>query len=192
MIETLITLAILSLNFAIVMWFKNRIALVSSVMIINLLIILLCSISISDYQNLKELIIAIIIYSITILILISNTSHIDQIKSDKSKKLLSPLAKKANYLAIVMLTLLLSYGGFYLANNIEEQSLRSDDKQIEKMTQPAAPIESPEGAKPEETKESKLKNNVLFHRSTDAILIIVGVMVTLLLSSKYRNRESNI
>ena len=82
-VESFIILAILSLNFGVIIWFKNRIVMVASVMLINLIIILLCTISISDYQILKELIIAVVIYSITILTLISNTTHIDQISANK-------------------------------------------------------------------------------------------------------------
>src|SRR3989338_9081966 len=120
--EILIILAILSLNFAVIVWFKNRIVVVASVMIANLIIILLYSTIIWDYQILQELIIATIFYSITILVLISNSSHIDQINSDNLKKIKSNLNKKISYSLIFIITFTLSCGVFYLSKNIKEKS----------------------------------------------------------------------
>ncbi len=187
--EILIILAILSLNFAVIVWFKNRIVVVASVMIANLIIILLYSTIIWDYQILQELIIATIFYSITILVLISNSSHIDQINSDNLKKTKSSFNKKISYSLIFIVTFTLSCGVFYLSKNIKEKSNHSwKIEQLENPTQ-TSPNQEIVQIKIE---QKKLKNNVLFRRSTDAILIMVGVIVILLLSSKYRNRESNI
>lgn len=193
-VESLIILAILSLNFAVIVWFKNRIVVVASVMIANLIIILLYSTIISDYQILQELIIATIFYSITILILISNTSHIDQINSDNLPKVSLFLSKKINYSLIFIFTFALSCGVFYLSKDIKEQTNHNRNWQIEQLTNQVNPdqIKNPENNAVIESKEKKLTHNVLFRRSTDAILIMVGVIIILLLSSKYRNRESNI
>ncbi|MES2677126.1 MAG: hypothetical protein V4612_02265 [Pseudomonadota bacterium] len=182
-VESLIILAILSLNFGVIIWLKNRIAVVSSVMLINLIIILLCAISIADYQILKELIIAITIYSITILTLISNTNHIDQISSNKPL-----IGGKFNRHLILIITLMISCSVFYLSQSIKQQSTYTATSQLEKIigTNKEAPISA---AKSE---QKNLKNNVLFKRSTDAILIIVGVMAIMLLGSKYRGVESKI
>jgi magnesium-transporting ATPase (P-type) len=187
--EILIILAILSLNFAVIVWFKNRIVVVASVMIANLIIILLYSTIIWDYQILQELIIATIFYSITILVLISNSSHIDQIDSDNLKKIKSSFNKKISYSLIFIVTFTLSCGVFYLSKNIKEKSNHS--WKIEQLENPTQTSPNQEIAQIQ-IEQKKLKNNVLFRRSTDAILIMVGVIVILLLSSKYRNRESNI
>ncbi len=194
LIELLIILAILSLNFAVIVWFKNRIVVVASVMIANLIIILLYSTIISDYQSLQELIIATIFYSITILILISNSKHIDQINSDNLKKIRSSLNNKINYSLIFIVTFALSCGVFYLSKDIKEQSNHNEKWQIEQLANPdnSGQIKDNGNNIAAENSEKKLKNNVLFRRSTDAILIMVGVITILLLSSKYRNRESNI
>ncbi len=189
--EILIILAILSLNFAVIVWFKNRIVVVTSVMIANLIIILLYSIIISDYQSLQELIIATIFYSITILVLISNSSHIDQINSGNLKKIKSGLNKKLSYSLIFIITFTLSCGVFYLSKNIKEQSNHNQNWQIEQLTN-LNQIKANQKDIQIDIGQKKLGNNVLFRRSTDAILIMVGVIIILLLSSKYRNRESNI
>jgi hypothetical protein len=181
--EALIILAILLLNFAIVAYFKNKIAVVSSVMVGNLIIILLYSATISDHQILQELILAIILYSVTILVLIYNTSHIDQINSrnTKFKKI-----NKANVGFVFIITTVLSFGGFYLISNIKDQSNKTNKivnyqgRKILKM--PDTQIE---------LKQNNAKS-ILFKKSTDAILIIVWVMTILLLSSKYRDYESDI
>ena len=182
-VESFIILAILSLNFGVIIWFKNRIVMVASVMLINLIIILLCAISISDYQILKELIIAIVIYSITILTLISNTTHIDQISANKPL-----IGGKFKHHQIIIITITISCCVFYLSQSITEQSSAAPNLQLEKIigTNNKAPdIEA-------KSDQKNLKNNVLFKRSTDAILIIVGVMAIMLLGSKYRGVESKI
>ncbi len=181
--EILIILAILSLNFAIIIWFKNRIAVVSSVMLINLIVILLCTISIAKYQILKELIIAVTIYSITILTLISNTNHIDQINVDKPKT-----QKKLPYKLILIITLIISCGVFYLSQSIKQQSSYTSELGIEKIIWSTGNAQ----VSANDSDQRNLKNNVLFKRSTDAILIIVGVMTIMLLGNKYRGLESKI
>jgi magnesium-transporting ATPase (P-type) len=189
--EILIILAILLLNFAVIVWLKNRIVVVASVMIANLIIILLYSTIIWDYQILQELIIATIFYSITILVLISNSSHIDQIDSDNLKRIRSSLNKKVNYSLIFLITFAISCGIFYLSINIKEQpKINQQNLQIE---QPGSlSIDPNQNTTQINSQQTKLKNNALFKRSTDAILIMAGVIVILLLSSKYKNRESNI
>ena len=77
---------------------------------------------------------------------------------------------------------------FYLSQSITEQSSAAPNLQLEKIigTNNKAPdIEA-------KSDQKNLKNNVLFKRSTDAILIIVGVMAIMLLGSKYRGVESKI
>lgn len=189
--ELLIILAILFLNFAIIIMLSNRIVVVASVMIVNLIIILFYSIIIADYQNLKELIIATVVYSITILALISNTNHIDQISENITKS-----KSKIIILFAIIMALTISCGGFYLMKNIRDllpkSSVLRDQFGNIVVTNNTPPVLDNAMNNPANSEQPKLKNNVLFKRSTDAILIIVGVMTILLLSSKYRNRESNI
>jgi hypothetical protein len=164
---------------------------VASVMIINLIIILLYSIIIANYQNLKELIIATVIYSITILTLISNTNHIDQISKSSSYF----KSKIAIYLVFIF-ALIVSSGGFYLIKNIDKilpRKTSSSQLTLEKiMNKPQSLANNNNINQNLDAEQKEIKNNVLFKRSTDAILIIVGIMTVLLLSSKYRNQESNI
>lgn len=183
--ELLTILVILFLNFAIVVLFRNRIVVVASVMIANLVTILFYSMIIADYQNLKELIIATIIYSLTILALISSTNHIDQVRETHQNKIISCL--------IVVIALTIGGSGFYLLKNVsnslpDNNVSRSDVARNDVASEFAASSEVSDG----NTDRQKLKNSILFKHSTDAILIIVGVMTFLLLGSKYRNRESNI
>lgn len=173
--EVLITITILLLNFAIIALLRNKIVIVASVMISNLITILFYSLIISDNQILKELIIATTIYCITILTLISNSHHIDKIREYSAKKSPSKI--------IISFIFLVSFGasccGFYLIKHINFK------QQIDVKTTTNTTMSITQA-------KQDLKNNVLFKRSTDAILIVVGIMTILLLSSKYRNRESNI
>ncbi len=191
--ESLIILTILSLNFGIIIWFKNRIALLSSVMVINLTIILLCIIRIDEYQILKELIIAIVIYSITVLSLIVIGDNLSQDNENKFKiRFLSK--KKLIFIAVIAV----SCGSFYLVKDIKIESLNEAEINEEKIIETIIteePILTDTGTEnviiPTEIVPQNTKKNIPFKRSTDAILIIVGVMTALLLASKYSNRESN-
>ena len=178
-VEMIIILAILLLNLVTIVCLKNKIAVVSAVMISNLMIILLYVKIISDYHNLQELILSTIIYSAAILVLIFNTSHINQANSKHQK---SQNFNKNSYGLLFILTIALSFGGFYLIDNIKNQP------QITKQ------INNNVANQHLELNNIKIetRGNVLFKRSTDAVLIIVGAMLVLLLGSKYHNRESNI
>ena len=192
-VEILIIVAILSLNFAVILWFRNRIALVASTMIANLIIILLCSTIISDHQNLQELIIGTIFYSITLLALISNANHIDQINS--SKKIVVNLNSKISYGILIITVLAISSTIFLVGKNTKIISgvYTKDYGSIShQIPSPEIPKEKSENENIDSKNNQKLQNNVLFRRSTDAILIMVGAIAILLLSSKYLNRESNI
>ena len=150
--ELLIILVILFLNFAIVILFRNRIIVVASVMIANLVMILFYSMIIADYQSLKELIIATIIYSITILTLISNTTHIDKINETHQNKIIGYL--------IIIIALTIGSGGFYLLKNVGSLLPNNNVHQdVLDSTNNAAP--SPEVAS-DNADHQKLKNSILF------------------------------
>jgi len=181
--EILIILAVLSLNFAVIIWLKNRIAVVCSIMLVNLIIVLLGALSILEYQIFKELVIAIVIYSITIITLISNTNHIDQISTNNP-----PIIKKFNHNLILITTLIISCGLFYLSQSIKQIAIHEPNLQLEKIVG----LVSNEPNIEAKSDQNNLKNNVLFKRSADVILIIVGIMTIMLLGSKYRGLDSNI
>ncbi|MFT5702772.1 MAG: hypothetical protein ACI9TO_000122 [Rickettsiales bacterium] len=185
--EILITLAILLLNFAIVIWFKNKTSLISSVILMNLLIILLCALSVNNYQILKEIIIAVVIYSITILALISNANKTPEAENDLPRKN-QLFSKKFSRVLIFICVFAISAEVFYLSLNIKPKLLSNDSGlQIERI----AEIRSNEIVI-KDSARNNLKNNVLVKRSTDAVLIIVGIMTIMFLASKYRCRETNI
>jgi len=183
-LEMLIILAILLLNFVIISYFSNKTAVVSSVMITNLMIILLYSTIISDHKSLQELIIATILYSVTTLIITSNTSNTYQMNS---KNLQFNNLNKINYVLLFILIIALSVGSFYLINNIKNQP--NTIEQIVNNNQIDQHLEL-ENSKTQPKRKNE--GNVLFKRSADAILIMVGAMTILFLSSKYRNYKSNI
>lgn len=190
--EILITLAILLLNFAIVIWFKNKTSLISSVILMNLLIILLCALSVNNYQILKEIIIAVVIYSITILALISNANKTPEAENDLPRKN-QLFSKKFSRVLIFICVFAISAEVFYLSLNIKPKLLSNDsDLQIERIVGGSiAEIRSNEIVI-KDSARNNLKNNVLVKRSTDAVLIIVGIMTIMFLASKYRCRETNI
>ena len=75
-----------------------------------------------------------------------------------------------------------------MSQSIIQQSSVTPNLQLEKVI--GTNNKTPEFG--EKSDQKNLKNNVLFKRSTDAILIIVGVMAIMLLGSKYRGVESKI
>ncbi len=189
--EALIVLAIISLNFTAIICFKNKIVVIAALMIANLTMILLYSTIIADYQILQELIIATVFYALTTLILISNAGFIigvnQKTSSNKPKFNKSILISRLKYLFIAVITVFIGLGSFYLASN--NQFHYQTKRQIKKLNINNIGLEGTNLGQDLESKVStnqkSLEKNILFKRSTDAILIMVGAVLTILLYSNF-------
>ena len=200
--KMLIILAILSLNFATLIFLKNKIASFASVAIVNLLIVLCCVINIDNYQILKSLIVAIVVYSTTILTVIYNANQDDQttinlptkLKDLLARKLPKKLTEKLGYGLVFVVIFTISCGVFCFVQNSEHRTQRSNNLQLEKILQPTNLLIGTSMGVPadlvlldQNNHQLRLQNNVLLKGCTDAILIIVGVTTSILLTRKIKS-----
>ena len=74
------------INFLIIFIIKTRTTIVTALIISHLIIVLFFSMSISNYNSYKEIVLALIIYSMVILFLVSNYNSINLNQNQPSKK----------------------------------------------------------------------------------------------------------
>jgi hypothetical protein len=174
LLETLIIVAILSLNFATMFRFRSPISLIISTIFTSLAIIFLCVINIYDPQILKSLIITILIYSSVIIALISS-ANIEQENIPISKN-------KLRCGLILICVLAISWGVFYVGKNINDNFVSKNDNKLERIMGIVDSVRIVE----ENTGKRNLENNVFLKNSTDAVLLIVGLMMVVLLAGRSR------
>jgi uncharacterized membrane protein len=174
--ETLIIVAILLLNFATLIWLKNTIFLTFQTILTSLAIILFCVINISDFEILQNIIIAMIIFSGAILALFLGKNSDDGTHIFKNK-----LHLGLSFLVI----LAISSGIFYLSLQIKNQPAPENEMKLEEIMQIVGSVGVVEG----KLQNSNLKNNVILKNSTDAILIICGLMMVILLTGKHHRHR---
>lgn len=207
--ELIIILALL-INLLTLVVVKNKTSMIIGIIISNLLIILSYNLLILDQKTLKELIIANIIYSIIILVLAFNTKNNNPTKIDDSNNKKNKLSQSLAIL-IFLFAIAISSMCFYLTKNLnqlssslnvkiaEKESLKQNSTSIannspnylatnvaDKTNQKESKIEQLKDLY-NENERKKLKNNILFNRSTDAIIIIVGIITALLFNYRYQN-----
>lgn len=216
---TLLTFIII--NFLILFAVKTRTTTVTSLIIAHLVAVLFFSLSISNYNSFKEIVLALIVYSMVILFLISNYNPIylvnkEEVKTKHSK--ISLLIFSLMGLAFVSVFL----GLFLITKNIPEITEivydKKSTKQVEVIKNPMILPSHPAhiavkkfylGKKFEdnwsdkadndlemnEKKKARLKDklsdNFLLKRSSDVILIIVAISTSLLLLGS-KKTETNL
>ena len=204
-------LAFIAINFLILFAIKTRTTIVTGLIIAHLIAVLFFSLSISNYNSFKEIVLALIIYSMVILFLVSNYNPIylagneaTKIKRSKLWLLFIPLA------CVIVTTVFLSL--FFIAKDLPEISKTVLDKQTTKQNEilqnpmilPSHPVHIAvkkfylgrkfEGEWTDTTYvalemndrkrarlKDKLSDNFLLKRSSDVILIIVAISTSLLL-----------
>ena len=204
-------LAFIVINFLILFLVRNRTTTITSLIIAHLVAVLFFSISISNYNLFKEIVLALIIYSMVILFLISNYNPI-YLGEDKSSKIKPPrigkLALIFGFFSVAAIFVLL----FFLTKNLSTISDSIRDKNFAKQNElalnpmilPSHPVhiavkkfyldknfedewsdKTYIALEMNERKRARLKDklsdNFLFKRSSDMILLIVAVSTGLLL-----------
>lgn len=215
---TLITFIII--NFLILFAVKTRTTTVTSLIIAHLVAVLFFSLSISNYNSFKEIVLALIIYSMVILFLISNYNPIYLANKEKVKNKYSKVTWVIfPLMGLVVVTIFFAL--FLITKNIPEiteiVNERKLSRQIEVVKNPMILPSHPAhiavkkfylGKKFEdnwsekvekdieinEKKKARLKDklsdNFLLKRSSDVILIIVAMSTSLLLLGG-KKTESN-
>jgi hypothetical protein len=206
---TLLTFNVI--NFLILFVIKTRTTIVTSLIIAHLIAVLFFSLSISNYNSFKEVVLALIIYSMVILFLVSNYNPIYLAGNEVNKN--KELRIKMFFVPMMCLIVLMLFCSlFFVAENIAQIS---EDVRERKMVKQEEVVKNPMilpshavhiavkkfylGKKFEEEwsdktyaelemnerkrarLKDKLSDNFLLKRSSDVILIIVAVSTSLLL-----------
>ncbi len=204
-------LAFVVINFLILFTIKTRTTIVTGLIISHLVAVLFFSLSISNYNSFKEIVLALIVYSMVILFLVSNYNPI-YLLGNEANKIKSRRQLFFFIAAIIVVISVTFFALFSVAKNIEKISEIIVEKKIIKqeevlknpMILPQHPVHIAVkkfyfGKKFEEEwsdktyielemnerkrarLKDKLSDNFLLKRSSDVILIIVAMSTSLLL-----------
>lgn len=201
-------LAFIVINFLILFVVKTRTTTVISLIIAHLIAVLFFSLSISNYDSFKEIVLGLIIYSMVTLFLVSNYNpiHLDG-EEDDNKNLRMKIMTVCMACIIVFIVFILT---FWIAKNIasvnasviaKKAAIRQAETKLNVPKNLAATtlllsqkpqskwikerLESPEiSHRKKERLRRSLADNFLLKRSSDVILIIVALSVVLMLLRK--------
>lgn len=156
---------------------KTRTSTIAALILAHLTLILFFSLTITNYNSFKEIVLTLIAYLMTVLFLITNY---DSIKKINHKSLqIKPsgyikICASFVFFIIFSCTLYLTNSAFYSMKNIRnnQETLASID--------PTPPSSEPSERKKTRLKK-KLSENFLLKRSSDVILIIVATTSIILL-----------
>jgi hypothetical protein len=209
-------LAFIAINLLILFFVRTRTTTIISLIIAHLTTVVFFSLSISNYNSFKEIVLSLIIYSMVILFLISGNNPIHQ-TDDKGNKIKDskPSLMVASCVSFIFLTIFLLI--FLMVKNLPQvaEFVRDEkfSKQNEIMQNPIAEAFHSEHLTTEnfypdqkiaEKKDfkseisdrkkarlkDKLSDNFLLKRSSDVILIIAAIIANLLLLSGKKMEDS--
>lgn len=176
--KSLTVLVFVLINLSILFFVKTRTSLVISVIIAHLVAVLFFSISIANYNSFREITLALIVYSMVILFLISNYGLI-VVETEKKSKRRNIIFNTIIYLVAIIAFYLV----FLVIENIDkarDQSVISDGIDAVEVVDNNKNYEAMKHAQ----MRDKLLDNFLFKRSSDVILITVAAGIVMLLLSK--------
>lgn len=181
-------LVFIIINFSILLRVKQRISVLIAIIIAHLFAIIFFSISTVNYIALKEMVLALVVYSMVILFLVASYDF-EGVAADKVVKnkwtILFFGAGISLLLALFFAMFFLSESLPKIAKKIHEQKVVTRDENV------ATAASSASGAitvaeinqKKRARLKDKLSDSFLFKRSSDVILIIVAASTTLLLAT---------
>jgi len=208
---TLLTFIVI--NFLILFVAKTRTTTIISLIIAHLVAVLFFSLSISNYNSFKEIVLALIIYSMVILFLISNYNPV-AFGEEKNRKIDRSASSIIFYSIVSLAALVIFFSLFLIAKNVPQIAESIRDKKFHQQNEvmqnpmilPSHPVhiavkkfylgkefeedwsdKTSVALELNERKKARLKDklsdNFLLKRSSDVILIIVAVSTSLLLLS---------
>ena len=203
-------LAFITINFLILFFVKTRTTTVISLIIAHLIVVLFLSLSISNYDSFKEVVLGLIIYSMVTLFLVSNYNpihlglvHLDGDGKNLRVRIFTILLSFSIVLVVFGLTFWITknisvVGESVTAKKMENQRLEikpskpdhiaatklllSNKPQAEWIKQETR-IAEVSGIRRERL-QRRLADNFLLKRSSDVILIIVALGIFLMLLRK--------
>lgn len=210
----------ITINFLILFTIKTRTTIVTALIISHLIAVLFFSISISNYNSFKEIVLALIIFSMVILFLVSNYNPIYLAEVSTNKIKCSKLW--LFFIPPIFVTIATTFFAlFFITKDLPEISKIVSDKQIANQNEilqnpmilPSHPVHIAVkkfylGKKFEDgwsdktyvdleindrkraRLKDKLSDNFLLKRSSDVILLIVAVSTSLLLLGTKRTENN--
>jgi hypothetical protein len=134
-------------------------------------------INISDLKILQTIITAILIYSAAIIAVVSAADFEQENPPFFKDKLRCGL--------IFLFILAISSGIFYVGQDIKNNFVAKNDNKLEKIMG----IVDSAGIVEENLDQRNLENKIFLKNSTDATLLIVGLMMAILLAGRIRSRS---
>jgi hypothetical protein len=212
-------LVFIIVNLLIIFTVKTRTTIVTSLIIAHLIVVLFFSLSISNYTSFKEIVLALIVYSMVILFLISNYNPI-YLAEDNSVKAKTKKQKAALYAAVSLIVVTVFISLFSVIKEINPISEVISNKKLAKqekvftrpMLLPSHPVHiavkkfyfgkkfEDQWANRDQSEveinqrkkaqlKDKLSDNFLLKRSSDVILLIVAVTTSMLLLGIKKNQS---
>lgn len=186
-------LIFITINFLIIFVVKTRTTTVISLIIAHLIAIMFLSLAISNYNSFKEIVLALVVYSMVILFLISNYNPIYLTKNEeKAKPSLEAISM------IILISLAVFFASFSIIKNMPKIVDNIKNNQVKLVASEEITLEEGDENKNitiNEGKKTRLHNklleNSLFKRSSDVILIITIIISALLLLSPKKIKSNS-
>ena len=180
----ILILAILFINLTLVFIIKSEVTSVIAILTANLIFTVLIYLGISDPVKSKELVIAIIIFSIISLFLNSNQVQIQKTSSEKIKK---------GAYCFAILLVICGASSFIVFDRIKENLVLREDQILHEVVMGKPSTEN----KPEALVQSKiqylanynLRESSLFNKFSEFLILIIMTIVILFLSIKSSNQN---
>lgn len=216
---TLLTFIII--NFLILFTIRTRTTIITSLIIAHLVAVLFFSLSISNYNSFKEIVLSLIVYSMVILFLISNYNPIyltddqtNKVNESRSSLFIVPIIS-AGILVIFCAVFLITKNIPDISHVIHEKEAEKQNEIIKNpMILPSYAVhiavkkfylgkkfeddwsdktyaEIELNEKKRARLKDKLSDNFLLKRSSDVILIIVAVSTSLLLLGSKKTEKNS-
>jgi hypothetical protein len=173
--QSITLLIFAAINFSIVFIVKTRTSLVISVILSHLIALLFLSLSITNFQVFRELTLAIVIYSMAILFVISNFGLINVENNDLRKIWQRYLAGAL----IISFGLIIFISSLFLISKVIE----AENSAIESYSQISKdPVTFSEMKKAK--MRDKIASSFLFKHSSDVMILIASAIALSLILSK--------
>ncbi len=188
-LKLLVALIFISLSFVTIFAVKTRVNIISTLIITHLVLILFLSLTVTNYNSFKEVVLTLIAYLMGVLFLIANyTGKLKKEKTSGAKKSF-PYLKIIATSAIIITVFL---GSFYLAKtSLLNMADLTESTLLTQLQNNAQPQSFDVAAYKKNRLKKKLNDNFLLKRSSDVILIIVALSsALLLLKTKKQVQES--
>ncbi len=216
-----VALVFVILSFLIIFAIRTRTTTVTTLIIAHLVLVLFLSLSISNYNSFKEIVLAVVIYSMVLLFLISNHNQI--FASDSKNRQPQPVKRHRFFSFCLFVTLAIAFLAlFSVTKNVSKiaqiVAAKKAERQSEVMINPMilpshsvhvavrkfylgkkmtgdwidkVQVQSEINEKKQARLKEKLADNFLLKRSSDVILIIVAISTSLLLLGAKKNENNS-